>query len=89
MLLFSSRQKKTFLRKPERCTKRSISRRLFEGCMALRPTGIFACDSSKCQDNIWVRFDRGTLTNNEISQDLHTADLSGLLSHQELCTLAE
>ena len=45
MLLFSSRQKKTFLRKPERCTKRSISPRLFEGRVALRPTGKSAYDS--------------------------------------------
>lgn len=31
----------------------------------------------------------GSLTNNEISQDLQTADLSGLLAHRELGTLAE
>ena len=32
---------------------------------------------------------RCPLTNNEISQDLQTADLSGFLAHQELRTLAK
>ena len=91
MLLFSSRQKKTFLRKHERCTKRSISPILFEGRVALRPIGKFAYDSHKSlvQCLTWASGKHGSLTDNEISQDLHTADLSGVLPHHELCTLTE